>query len=111
MAISRFRAAPPARSRWVCASSWSTSSTAAPTIRTTGSRRCFERRVAAAVVFLRNGGTLSHSLAPLLRGEGGVRGSSDPRTLLLRWAACHAPHPALRADLSPQAGRGEERAR
>src|SRR5438270_4837345 len=68
---------------------------------------------------------LSHSLAPFLRGEGGVRGcfheydlnwkydtrESDGR--LIRPTACPAPHPksALRAnsDLSPQrAGRGQE---
>ena len=59
-AIFSSAAAPPARSPWECATSWSTSSTAAPPTRTTGSKRCCD------------GGSRLFSLAPLLRGEGGV---------------------------------------
>ncbi|TMK50193.1 MAG: hypothetical protein E6G70_06740 [Alphaproteobacteria bacterium] len=44
----------------------------------------------------------ARSLAPLLRGEGWGEGLF-PRTELLE----SPPHPALRADLSPQAGRGD----
>jgi hypothetical protein len=46
------------------------------------------------------------SLAPLLRGEGW-----GERTLDILGLAESPPHPALRADLSPQAGRGKKQSR
>src|SRR5437879_6816162 len=55
--------------------------------------------MAAPMFFL-----LLYSLSPFLRGEGWGEGL-PPRIRL----AESPPHPALRADLSPQAGRGEKR--
>src|SRR6516165_6577936 len=51
-------------------------------------------------------GTASWTPSPRLRGEGRGEGAS-PRTQKLRIVE-RPPHPALRADLSPQAGRGGE---
>jgi hypothetical protein len=56
------------------------------------------RREIAKVCFLSEGGAF-FSLAPLSRGEG--RGEGLPPGIRL---AEKAPHPALRADLSPQSG-------
>jgi hypothetical protein len=46
------------------------------------------------------------SLAPFLRGEGGGEALSSKQTMRVGTRG-ESPHPALRADLSPRAGRGE----
>src|SRR5215472_5641527 len=57
--------------------------------------------------FDRHHGTAFRTLSPRLWGEGRGEGAC-PRTQTLRIVE-RPPHPALRADLSPQAGRGGER--